>query len=519
MDNPIATYRVMIVDDEAILRTGILHLCNWSEYGIEIVAQAANGQEALQLIEAAAPHVVITDIVMPVMDGVELTKTMRAQYPDIKIVVLSSYSEYNYVREVFKYGVTDYLLKPRVSAAELVSLIQSLCSSMNLNSPGSQPAKKDPALMLGRWLDHETDEEVGDDISLELLDIFKRKHFVIAKASTALLLSRTKWTQSQIEDQIIGIASEQLAGLAHCCVFLKNEALLLVNYDSSQTVEVIAALRRFAERVKDSLTYICYVLSHPFDHFRSLKGEHERLSSHLGRLLYFSGQAMVAVDEITISGEKTSFDERQYISTLRTFSTDESIAMIRALFSETKAHLSYDEYSLKRLCQNLVYSTLFTLEQLKQPIAELGSSKLKLFKMIDLAFDIEELEHIMVQFLEKVKHVVQGNDYRQSIILHQIYEYVNEHYANEISLSEMANALHLNYTYLSSYFKQRTQENLTSYINRVRTDKAKELLLDPSLSVSEISRLTGFSDHNYFSKVFKKMTGMTPVEYRHQISH
>lgn len=235
--------------------------------------------------------------------------------------------------------------------------------------------------------------------------------------------------------------------------------------------------------------------------------------------MYFSGQAMVAEDEITISGEKTSFDERQYISTLRTFSTDESIAMIRALFSETKAHLSYDEYSLKRLCQNLVYSTLFTLEQLKQPIAELGSSKLKLFKMIDLAFDIEELEHIMVQFLEKVRHVVQGKDYRQSIILHQIYEYVNEHYANEISLSEMANALHLNYTYLSSYFKQRTQENLTSYINRVRTDKAKDLLLDPSLSVSEISRLTGFSDHNYFSKVFKKMTGMTPVEYRHQISH
>lgn len=153
MDNPIATYRVMIVDDEAILRTGILHLCNWSEYGIEIVAQAANGQEALQLIEAADPHVVITDIVMPVMDGVELTKTMRAQYPDIKIVVLSSYSEYNYVREVFKYGVTDYLLKPRVSATELVSLIQSLCSNMNLNSPGGRPARKDPALMLGRWLD------------------------------------------------------------------------------------------------------------------------------------------------------------------------------------------------------------------------------------------------------------------------------------------------------------------------------------------------------------------------------
>ncbi|MNE86168.1 HTH-type transcriptional regulator YesS [compost metagenome] len=82
----------------------------------------------------------------------------------------------------------------------------------------------------------------------------------------------------------------------------------------------------------------------------------------------------------------------------------------------------------------------------------------------------------------------------------------------------MASSLHLNYTYLSSYFKQRTHENLTSYISRVRTDKAKELLSDQELSVSEISRLTGFSDHNYFSKVFKKMTGMTPVEYRNQIT-
>ncbi|MNN25952.1 HTH-type transcriptional regulator YesS [compost metagenome] len=219
-----------------------------------------------------------------------------------------------------------------------------------------------------------------------------------------------------------------------------------------------------------------------------------------------------------ISGEKTNFDELQFTSTLRTFSIDEAISMLKALFSEIQYNRSYDEYSLKRLCQNLIYTTISTLEQLKQPVTELGSSKLKLFKMIDLAFDIRELESILIQFLEQVKSIVQRNDYQQSMILHQVYEYVNKNYANEISLSEMANSLHLNYTYLSSYFKQRTGENLTSYISRVRTDKAKELLLDQALSVSEISRITGFSDHNYFSKVFKKMTGMTPIEYRHQIS-
>jgi len=155
---------------------------------------------------------------------------------------------------------------------------------------------------------------------------------------------------------------------------------------------------------------------------------------------------------------------------------------------------------------------------MKQPVAELGSSKLKLFKKIDLAYNIKELEAIMQQFLQDLKSILPGADQQHSHTLQQIYTYVHDNYANDISLSEMADTLHLNYSYLSSYFKQRTRENLTSYINRVRTDKAKELLLDHRLSVSEISRLTGFSDHNYFSKVFKKMTGMTPVEYRNQIS-
>ncbi|SDG01594.1 two-component system, response regulator YesN [Fontibacillus panacisegetis] len=518
MNKHTAAYRVMIVDDEAILRTGMLHLCNWSEYGIEIVAQAANGQEALQQMEAVQPHVVITDIVMPVMDGVEFTKAMRMQYPEIKIVVLSSYSEFNYVREVFKYGVNDYLLKPKISATELISLIQSLCSNIDLTSENKPTVKKDPALLLGQWLDSDAALNDKADVCHELHQHFKLEHFIIAKASTSLLLSRTKWTQSQIESIIIDLGAEHLSGLEYCCVFLKNEALLLVNYGPSQSVEVIAALKRFAQHTQDALNFISFVLSHTFDAFSLIKSEHERLTPYLGKLLYFTEQALVPENEMTIGGEKTNFDELQFTSTLRTFAIDDAITMLKALFSEIQNNRTYDEYSLKRLCQNLIYTTISTLEQLKQPVTELGSSKLKLFKMIDLAFDIHELENILTQFLEGLKNIVQRSDYQQSMILHQVYEYVNKNYANEISLSEMANSLHLNYTYLSSYFKQRTQENLTSYISRVRTDKAKELLHEQGLSVSEISRLTGFSDHNYFSKVFKKMTGMTPIEYRHQIS-
>ncbi|CAM2882070.1 response regulator [Paenibacillus sediminis] len=512
-----ATYRVMIVDDESILRTGIIHLCNWSEYNIEIVAQASNGQEALHLIDKVRPHVVITDIVMPIMDGVEFTKMMRMQYPDIKVVVLSSYSEFDYVREVFKYGVTDYLLKPKVSATELISLIQSLCGEMPPNRLDSPPMKLDPAIRLGQLLS--TDRNFSEDIDYdwqEWREQFAGKHFRIVKASTGILLSKTHWTQAQIEQVIIELAQDHLSSCNYVCVFLKNECVVLVNYDTNQADDVQSCLDEFTRLAMKSLTYIKFVLSHEFENIAKIQAEHERLSPYLGKLIYFPKRHCIPEHEIKPETDKVNFDQAQFTSALRSLAIDDASVQSQALFAHIRSTQAYDEYSLKRLCQNIIYSAMSTLEQMKQPLSELSSSKLKLFKKIDLAFDLDELESVFIQFVDDLKAVVRQTD-PQSMILHRIYEYVNQNYANDISLSELADKFHLNYSYLSSYFKQRTNENLTTFINRVRIDKAKELLQNYELSISQISQLTGFSDHNYFSKVFKKMTGMTPVEYRNYI--
>lgn len=510
-----ATYRVMIVDDEAILRTGIMHLCNWSEYGIEIVAQASNGQEAIDHIDSVRPHVVITDIVMPIMDGIEFSKMMKVKYPEIKIIVLSSYSEYDYVREVFKYGVTDYLLKPKVSATELIALIQSQCGTVNLNNAGDPRPYLDASLILSQWLDHDSSPS-GENPDV-LTKRFQANFFTLAKASTGLLLSRTNWSQGQMEQTVLELAEQHLSGWTYSLIFLKTEFLILINHEETETTIMTSQFEPFAESVKEKLVYISFLLSNAFETIAQIKEEHERLTPYLSKLIYFPELIVVAENEIIGQGEKVAFDLNQFTSSLRTLAIDEASEQLKAFFLRINSTQAHDEYSLKRLCQNLIYTAMNTLEHIKQPVAEFGSSRLKLFKTIDLAFGIHELQSILIQFLDSLKSVIKQTD-QQSMILHQIYEYVNENYANEISLSEMATTLHLNYSYLSSYFKQRTQENLTTYISRVRIDKAKELMLDPRLSISEISRLSGFSEHNYFSKVFKKMTGKTPVEFRNQIS-
>ena len=204
---------------------------------------------------------------------------------------------------------------------------------------------------------------------------------------------------------------------------------------------------------------------------------------------------------------------------LRMFALDDACKSLTSFFDEVKQGQAYDDYSLKRICQNIVYTTTSTLEQYKRLESGGTSSKLKQFKSIDLAHDIGELEHIMTLFINDLQSASTQGDQQHSILLHQIYSYVGQNYANDISLTEMANHLHMNYSYLSSYFKQRTGENLTTYINRIRVEQAKKLLLDLNLSVSEISAMTGFSEHNYFSKVFKKITGFTPLEFRNQALH
>ena len=120
--------RTLIVDDEMLIRQGIKHYINWEQEGFMIVGEASNGQEALELIEATKPHIIITDIVMPIMDGEELTRIVKDRYPQIEIIILSSFGEFDYVRSTFQSGVVDYILKPKLNADGLLKALKSAAS-------------------------------------------------------------------------------------------------------------------------------------------------------------------------------------------------------------------------------------------------------------------------------------------------------------------------------------------------------------------------------------------------------
>lgn len=506
-------YRVMIVDDEAIFRTGLTHLHDWKQEGIEIIAQAANGTEALELMDKARPHVVITDIMMPVMDGIELVKNLRNHYPHVKIIILSSFSEFELVREVFKYGVHDYLLKPKVTAQELVELIHTLCGDLFVEHETSAPILKDPSLLIGQWLEQEY--ELAAQEKAELMNIFQYNTFGMLIANVANAEVVPNHTSYELEQYMLQRGAEAFAGQAYSIVFTKQCVIVIWNSDDEHIFAMQTAQQQFVERVREAYHELIFVSSQHIHSIDELKPAYQVLLQCLQKTIYFAGKSIVEQERIIRENTDIPFDHEAFANALKWLTFKQAEEQLRQYFTDLNKEQAQDEYSVKRFIQHIIYTVMSTLEHLKLPITEQSMEKLKWFKRIDLAATTVQLEDIVESFLQNVQTQFNAqHDTNESNVLNMIIDHIHENYQYDISLSELADKFHMNYSYLSWYFKHRTNENLTAYINKVRIEKAKELLMYSDDSISQISSKIGFSEHNYFSKVFKKFTGMTPIEYR-----
>lgn len=506
-------YRVMIVDDEAIFRTGLAHLHDWASEGIEIVAQAANGAEALELINAAQPHVLITDIMMPIMDGIELVKIVRQTHPELKIIILSSYSEFELVREVFKYGVDDYLLKPKVTPEELVALIRSSSKPPAVKRDASGPLLKEPSIMLSQWFEQ---EELAASDRQELQQQLPKAQFSLLVTNVAVLQSLTNASQYELEQYILQQCYEYFARTTHIAVFTKQYVSVVLNYNAEEKPNLHPLLLAFVKAINKQYPALTFILSDSMQEIDDLQMSYARQQQLFAKALYFNERRFIIEDEIKLEHVDVPFDHDAFVNALKWLTFNQAKEQLVDYFSKLQQVQGLDEYSLKRFIQHIIYTVMSTLEHLHLPFTELSTEKLVWFKRIDLATTLAELLDIIEQFMVMVEQQVsEHQDQSQANTLNQIIDFIHDNYEQDISLAELAERFHMNYSYLSWYFKQRTNENLTAYINKVRVEKAKELLKYTDETISQISTKIGFSEHNYFSKVFKKFVGMTPIEYRH----
>lgn len=525
--------KVLIADDEYLICELIKKMICWEELNLEFAGFAQNGQELLQNIQEHRPAIVITDISMPVMDGIELIRQTRYLNIPCRFIIVSGYKQFEYAHNALKYSVDDYILKP-ISETELNQALRKILEE--LRQPPASEGKYAPAVRTDHpgksfflkrviWeiqdssaaLEQVT-EEYGIDFKPGLFRILCIKlDFVNQSADNPdhigslnkklismfheNLESLCCQTLSCVEDGIIcfGVNYPVMAGSQfHACVTeLYQGAYNLLDFFAGLKITIgigaaYSEISSFSRSYKDAMDAL---------HYRILAG--------CGQILFCEKTSLVP----HMPREEKEAFLHQFKKSIESVQFTDFMAALNQLFFRPK-HLFplFDVISMMQdICQMLIHMDISP--EKGEPSLDYLSTQIHY--AIENALSLDALKAAVAEpvsyIFENIHKAVQAQNARP---VRTVLKYIEEHYADSIRLEDAALLVSLSPAYLSNVFKKETGENFVDYLNSYRIEHAKTKLKDSNLSVNEIAYSVGFQDARYFSKLFKKYVGITPKDYR-----
>jgi two-component system response regulator YesN len=508
--------KVLIVDDEQLIRQGIKHFMNWEQEGFQIVGEASNGSEALVLIEELRPHIVITDIVMPVMDGEELTRIIKQRYPEIEVIILSSFGEFNYVRSTFQSGVADYILKPKLDMRHLLSVLK--LAADKIPGLGSEQLESDNRLSLDSLLERILS---GYDIEegLSAAEDYLPHSYYVLVGSKVVEGAGTRFVQETRKalDQLIAEQSivQQLPIGSECTV-------LLVNTNESGCERLLRQAGQLFAQVAEFTAGKAIVIGEPFEELTLLRERYEENIRKLMDYGFFLPEVRLFIYNDLPKLPTTTiepFNLNRFTDEFKRERFNEAFDYLSGHVLALSSNYKMNVFEFKSILGNLIFNMTVLLGNMKYDNKELDNNKFTYFKAIEDAATANEAIAALEQFIVLAKACIADKSEQSqtgNVNMKRLLDYIDEHYAEPLNLTEMAKHFHFNPSYLSSYFSTHNEEGFIEYLHKVRTDKAASLLRKGEAMISEISGLVGYSDHSYFCKVFKRHTGHSPSSYRRQ---
>ena len=498
-----AKCRILIVDDEVLIRQGIKHYLDWEKEGFEIIGEASNGKEALDIIETTKPHILLTDIVMPIMDGEELTRIVKERFPSIEVIILSSFSEYDYVRSTFQSGAVDYILKPKLDSNELLRVLHRAKGKVpNLpNNREQETVNQDVTKMLEKLI-------LGYDVSIDsyaLKQILPYSSFYLGLAYYKDESIRSKF-QARMET---------LTTLKHCHYLSidKEKDLILLNIEDKAAVTLMEEIQRIVNNVEsNSVTFIISSLYRDF--YQTKEMYIQQLEKSLP--FYFPEKHFIIAEHwLNNHSEAPVFNQEWFIQEWKKKRFEEALQYLVDYAKEISTHYCLDIPEYKAFFHNSIYTITITLANMEYDVKVLEELRNRYIMKVDTAATAKDTVICLEKFLEEIRTCLRTNEKPLvSDNMKKLIEYVEKYFAEPLTLTDLATHFHFNPSYLSSYFSSHYKENFIGFLNRVRIEESTKLLENKNLTIAEISERVGYTDHSYFCKVFKKQKGMSPSNYR-----
>lgn len=527
-------YTIMVVDDEEEIRLGIIKKIPWEEYGFKVVGDAENGQEALEKAEKLRPDIVMTDIKMPFMDGLELGRELTKKMPESKIIIFSGSDDFEYAQKAIKINVIEYVLKP-INSNELIEILKRLKvkldkeydDKINLESLHNHYLESLPILreqFLASVIEGRQNEvsfmRECDKLEVDL----KCKHLAIS------IIEAEDDTCSNLEsreDHIINISikkllEEEISQYCRTISFIYyNKVIIISLFDKREDITLlIEGLTNFSNLYKKIIGIklsigLGKIVNSPYELNRSYIGAQDALNY---KFLFGTGKVIYIEDiepDKYIELKFTEQDERKLLDTIKVAEESAIEEVISNLFKKTEeVVLDLDKYKIYLLEINIAM-----LKLIQSYNIEIGDIYGEGFNPYNIVEDFNSLDEAKKWFTDKAikinSNIRKERMNSSKLLVEKAKEYINNNFADyDLSVEKLCDYLHVSPTYFSTIFKRETEMNFVNYLTSVRLEEALKLLKTTDDKTYIIASKVGYQEANYFSYVFKRKYGIAPSRYR-----
>ena len=529
--------KVFLAEDEFIIREGIKNNIDWQAHGYEFCGEASDGELAFPLIQKTRPDILITDIKMPFVDGLALSRLVKKELPETEIIILSGYEEFDYAKEAIQIGVARYLLKP-INGETLLQEIDSVAEIILGKQKEKEIREKYQKEMEENSLRDQMDlfqHLVTGDCSMEeLLSVADKLDLKIMAPWYSIVLLKIQSMKHDYEEYSgsIVVVDERIAKLAepeHVLIFdraLEGRAFL---FKADSEDELLAYQKEYLGDVKEVLS--SYVNLHyfggigtPVNRLREIPASFED-ASHAFAHRYLVAESCILDSSLLMqegAAEQEDFrisavnpeqiDRTKMQEFLRTGDLDEVVYFVDEFFGKLDGGAMKSRIFRQYITMDAYFSIVDFLKGLGLQKDEIEAPD----QDSSILQDEKSAMDYIVRIMEKALVLREKKaSSRYEDVVSEVIHYIEDNYAQEeLSLNLLASHVNFSPNHLSMIFSQQTGQTLIRYLTDYRMNRAKELLRCSSKKSSVISMEVGYKDPHYFSYLFKKTQGMTPTQYR-----
>lgn len=514
--------KALIIDDEAVVRAGLKNIIDWNTYGFDICGEADNGEEGLQKILSLDPDLVLLDIKMPGMYGVDIARHAREHGFGGKIIILSGYSDFEYAHDAIKSGVDAYLLKP-IDEDELIEAVTQVKSKLDKEFADSVILHQSMPQMKNKIIN---DIICGNDEALKSgkLDEFSlysvNLKFDIFEVAIADNMSESALDENMLRAELLKKYSGDESNIDTVLINDRTAVLLKGSEAVRRLPDAVEKMRR---RGKDLKAGFFIGVG------RCVKNVSDINLSYLDaqkivnrRFFYDENQSIVFWDDINAkfkAAPSDAIDITNYIEILKSYIEVGDCEKIRATLVKIKNEIICSGIKAEKAIAMMinVYCQLKKKLYLSYPglgTDSQGGEKIDI-EVINCIYEKNSLFEIIKLLCEVFKNV---SEKTESItgknLMKRVENYISKNFMQKLKLEDIAQLFGYNSAYLGKLFKDTFGDNFNTYLDKVRIAKAKSLLQNKDLKVYEVSEQVGFKNIDYFYKKFKTYVGQSPNEYR-----